>query len=91
MVPILEQALRNSSFLELSKEADVYHSYLELLRALCKQEKLLPMLMKIDKRYKPEQIEPIYGLLGKLNELGSIFLSLNTFKQQADTSSKVSE
>ena len=28
LMPILEQALRNSSFLELSKEADVYHSYL---------------------------------------------------------------
>lgn len=28
LLPILEQALRNSSFLELSKEAEVYHSYL---------------------------------------------------------------
>lgn len=28
LMPILESALRNSSFLELSKEAEVYHSYL---------------------------------------------------------------
>ena len=28
LLPILESALRNSSFLELSKEAEVYHSYL---------------------------------------------------------------
>jgi len=28
LCPILENALRNSSFLELSKEAEVYHSYL---------------------------------------------------------------
>ena len=28
LLPILESALRNSSFLELSKEADLYHSYL---------------------------------------------------------------
>ena len=28
LLPILESALRNSSFLELSKEADVYSSYL---------------------------------------------------------------
>ena len=48
------------------------------------QESLLPALTKIDKRYKPEQIEPIHILLGKLNELGTIFLSLNTFKQQTD-------
>jgi len=34
LMPILESALRNSSFLELSKEAEVYHSYLELLRAI---------------------------------------------------------
>jgi len=61
------------------------------LRAICKQEKLLPALIKIDKRYKPEQIDSIHVLLGKLNELGSIFLSLNTFKQQTDSSSKTSE
>ena len=61
------------------------YTIIELLRAICKQEKLLPSLIKIDKRYKPEQIEPIYVLLEKLNELGSIFLSLNTFKQQTDT------
>jgi len=46
---------------------------------------LLPALIKIDIRYKPEQTEPIHILLGKLNELGTIFLSLNTFKQQVNT------
>ena len=44
----------------------------------------MPTLVKLDKRYKPEQIDSIHVLLGKLNELGSIFLSLNTFKQQTD-------
>ena len=28
LLPILESALRNSSFLELSKEAELYHSYM---------------------------------------------------------------
>lgn len=59
--------------------------FIELLRAISKQENLLPCLITIDKRYKPEQIEPIHTLLGKLNELGTIFLSLNTYKQQADS------
>lgn len=35
LLPILEQALRNSSFLELSKEADVYHSYLGKYNRIC--------------------------------------------------------
>lgn len=47
--------------------------------------------MNINKHYKPEQIESIHVLLGKLNELGTIFLSLNTYKQQTETTSKVSE
>jgi len=54
---------------------------IELLRAIAKQEKLLPALIKIDQNFKPEQIDSIHVLLGKLNELGSIFLSLNTMKQ----------
>lgn len=53
LLPILEQGLRNSSLLELSNEAELYHSYLELLRAMCKQEAILPALVEIDKRYKP--------------------------------------
>jgi len=85
LIPILEQALRNSSFLELSKEADLYHSHLELLRAICRQKKLQPALIKLDRRYKPEQIDSIHVLLGKLNELGCIFLSLNTFQQSIDS------
>lgn len=94
LLPILESALRNSSFLELSKEADVYHSYLKLLRAMCKQKNLLAALIKVDKQYKPPQIDSIFVLLGKLNELGSIFLSLNTYKQEQPSdqaSSKTAE
>jgi hypothetical protein len=53
LLPILESAYRNGSILEISKEAETYHSYLELTRALCKQQNLLPCLIEIDKRYKP--------------------------------------
>lgn len=54
---------------------------------------MLPALIKIDKQYKPEQTEPIHVLLGKLNELGTIFLTLNQYKQDttADASSKTAE
>lgn len=49
---------------------------------MCKQKNLLAALIKVDKQYKPPQIDSIFVLLGKLNELGSIFLSLNTYKQE---------
>ena len=57
----------------------------ELTRALCKQPNLLPCLIEIDKRYKPTQTEPIYKLLGKMNDLATIFLSCLNQQQQLDT------
>ena len=48
---------------------------------MARQRELLPAFIKIDENYKPTQTEPIHVLLRKLNELGSIFLTLNTFKQ----------
>lgn len=75
LMPILENAFRNGSFLEISKEADVFHSYLALTRAICQQKNLLPVLVEIDPQFKPVQTEPIYKLLAKLNDLAQIFLN----------------
>jgi hypothetical protein len=91
LLPILEAAFRNGSILEISKEAETYHSYLELTRALSKQSNLLPCLIEIDQRYKPNQTEPIYKLLGKMNDLATIFLSCLNQQQNIETTSGVSE
>ena len=58
--------------------------YLALTRALAGQRHLLPCLIGIDQRYKPNQTEPIYKLLGKMNDLAGIFLSCLSQQQQLD-------
>ena len=81
LMPILENAFRNGSFLEISKEAECFHSYLALTRAICQQKNLLPVLVELDPQFKPVQTEPIYKLLAKLNDLAQIFL--NCINQQS--------
>ena len=78
LLPILESAFRNGSFLDMAKEATVYHSYCALARAIAGQQNLAPCLVEIDRRYKPTQVDPVYKLLGKLNELATIFLNCLT-------------
>jgi len=64
----------------MAKEAPLYHSYMALTRALASQKNLVGCLIEIDTHYKPQQNMPIYKLLGKLNDLASIFLQC--LKQQ---------
>jgi len=78
LLPILESAFRNGSFLDMAKEAAVYHSFCALTRAIAGQKHLAQCLVEIDKRYKPVQVEPIYKLLSKLNDLATIFLNCLT-------------
>lgn len=74
LLPLLESAFRNGSWLDMAKESEVYHSYLgkkqsfnnpylALTRALSSQKDLVPCLVEIDSRYKPTQTDPIYRLL----------------------------
>ena len=58
--------------------------FLELTRALAGQRNLLPCLVEIDQRYKPNQTEPIYKLLGKMNDLACIFLGCLNQQQSLD-------
>ena len=51
---------------------------LALTRAIANQKNLAKCLVEIDKQYKPQQVEPIYKLVGKLNDLASIFLNCLT-------------
>ena len=71
---MLENAFRSGSILELSKEFDLYSSYLDFVSVLCDSEYLLPLLLPISKDYEPKQIDPVYKLLGGLNDLAKIFL-----------------
>ena len=75
LLPLLESAFRNGSWLDMAKEAAVYHSYMALTRSLASQENLYGCLIEVEKKYKPVQIDTIYKLLSNLNELANIFIS----------------
>jgi hypothetical protein len=53
LLPMLENAFRNGSWLDMSKEAEVFHAYFELTRAIAGHKALLPALMEVDKHYRP--------------------------------------
>jgi hypothetical protein len=75
LLPILEAAFRNGSWLDMTKDYEVYHSYLALTRAIAGQKNLIKALIEVDKHYKPIQTDPIYKLLAKLNDLADIFIN----------------
>ncbi len=77
----------------MTKEYEVYHSYLgtfisiiilALARAIASQKTLVKALVEIDKNYKPSQTEPIYKLLGKLNDLADIFINCLNQQQKSE-------
>jgi hypothetical protein len=45
LLPLLEQAFRNGSWLDMAKAAEVYASYLALARSLAIQPKLVKCLL----------------------------------------------
>lgn len=85
LLPLLEQAFRNGSWLDMAKAAEVYASYLALTRSLASQPKLAKCLVEVDPRYKPTQRDSVNKLLAKLNDLAEIFLGCLRQQQQQKT------
>lgn len=75
----------------MTKEYEVYHSYLALTRAIASQKSLAKSLIEIDHHYKPTQTDPIYKLLQKLNDLADIFINCLNQQQKADQDSEIPE
>ena len=57
---------------------------LALTRAIATQKNLVKCLAEIDPRYKPEQTDPIYKLLAKLNDLAVIFINCLNQQQKSE-------
>ena len=74
LLPVLENAFRSGSILEMAKEAELYNSYLDFIITVCSNKELRFILMDIGKEYEPRQLEPIHTLLDKLTGLADIFL-----------------
>ena len=75
LLPLVENAFRTGSLLDMVKFHKLYTSYLRLVRVFSKNRLLSQCLLDINPKYKPKQIEPIYKLLNKLNDLANIYSS----------------
>ena len=74
LLPLIESALRSGSLLDISKEADLFRSYLNILKSLASNPSTISCLLEIDPSYKPAQTESIYKLLTKLHGIAQIFI-----------------
>jgi hypothetical protein len=54
-MPLLESALRSGSLLDISKEAELFKSYLQIIRLLSAHPSTIECLLDLEKRYNPEQ------------------------------------
>ena len=86
LLPLLESALRSGSLLDISKESELFKSYLHIVRLLASHPATIECLLDLEKIYKPEQSESILGLLVKLNGIAEIFTDcLKSGKEQVNS------
>jgi len=67
LLPLIENALRSGSLLDISKEVELFKSYLGIIKNMANNPSTIGCLLEIDKKYKPEQTDSIHQLLIKLN------------------------
>jgi ubiquitin-activating enzyme E1 len=83
ILPLMENAFRCSSLLEMAKEKELYELYLDTCVAISKIEPLIGSLLKLDERYQPQQTSSIEHLLQQLSSSSHIFKKLATGDQKA--------
>ena len=84
LLPVLENALRSGSILEMAKEFELFLSYLDFIVAICKNKELRFILIDIGNEYEPRQLDPIYILLDRLTGLADIFLKALSTENKTD-------
>ena len=55
LLPLIESAVRSGSLLDISKEYELFKSYLAIVRNLSNNPATISCLLDIEKEYKPEQ------------------------------------
>ena len=94
LLPVIENAFRSGSILEMAKEIELYSWYLDFIIEISKNDYLTMLLMDIGKEYEPRQLEPVFELLDKLAGLANIFLkasSIEKYDSKAAEESKKSK
>lgn len=80
LVPVLENYFRNDSLLDMGRHASLYIALLGVVRAIAKQENLLPMLDAL-----PGQAKSVYLLLTDLDSQARVFLKRLTTSSESGT------
>jgi len=80
LLPILEQAMRSGSLLEMAKETILYDAYLDLIAELAQSKQYFFLIGDIGLDYVPEQKSSIQTLLEKVAGQSQIFLNCLTNK-----------
>ena len=73
LLPLIENAFRAGSLLDIVKFDKLYISYLRIVRVFSKVKSLSATLIEIDPRLKPQQTEPIYKLLEQTKRINKIY------------------
>ena len=89
ILPCLESAYRGGTLLELSKDEELYMTYLKMTVIISKNHELIPLLLDISKDYKPVQTKSVYTLLSLLHDSAKIFM--NCLKQNSSKKEKSTE
>jgi len=85
LLPLIENAFRTGSLLDMVKFNKLYISYVRLVRVFSKNKSMAFTLLEIKSNYKPKQIEPIHKLLSKLNDLANIYNSCLQSQTSSDS------
>ena len=65
LLPVLENAFRSGSILEMLKDIELFTAYLDFAATIWSNSELTVLLMEIDKEYEPVQTVSIYKLIEK--------------------------
>ena len=55
LLPLIESALRSGSLLDISKEAELFKNYLNIVKSLANNPATIDCLLEIDPKYQPAQ------------------------------------
>jgi ubiquitin-activating enzyme E1 len=83
LLPLIENAFRCTSLLDMAKEKELYDQYLSICRAISGIDVLVPSLLPLDEKYKPKQTASIEKLLGQLGSGSSTFKQLTPIDAKA--------
>ncbi|EGR33396.1 ubiquitin-like modifier activating enzyme 6, putative, partial [Ichthyophthirius multifiliis] len=74
LLPLIESALRSGSLLDISKESELFFTYLRIIKVFSTHQNLVSLLFDLGDQYIPLQTQSIFTLISQLKNTADIFL-----------------